>query len=252
MTRYVFYSAAVHAAGLALLILLPLASARKAPVYYGVDFLPKGAGFGPGAAGGASDAPEAGPAQPPPPPEPEAVPKKTDFVAPDPKKIQVPKKEVKAKQAPTQVAPAKKDAKPAPPAAAPGKESAKASGKSKGSLLGGGTGVEIGGFGAGGGGSGSGGGIGVKFPFAFYINIIYGRLWKNWDGKEETGKVCVAGFVIRRDGSVADIKLTEKSGDPSYDRQAERAVEVSAPFPPLPQDFPDPSLQVYVRFKFEE
>jgi len=50
------------------------------------------------------------------------------------------------------------------------------------------------------------------------------------------GKVLIK-FTILKDGSVADMKLTEPSGDVSFDRAAWGGIIASSPFPPLPNEF---------------
>ncbi len=261
MRRYFVWSTALHAAVFAAFLFNLNSQPRKS--YYGIDFI-SGAksGFGPGQAGGSpAPAETSAPAvqAPPAPTEPERVEKKTEFVAKDNRKIQVPKKDIKSKTVPTRVNAAKKkvlDDAIVPPSGKTGKKPPAPGGKAggtgtggtgRGQVFGSGTGMELGGMGPGGG----MGGFGEKFPYSWYINILYSRLWQAWELKTETGKSCTIAFSIQRDGSVADIDVDEKSGDAFYDGQAKRAVEVSS-FPPLPQDFPDPELRVMVRFKFEE
>lgn len=259
MRRYFFISTALHAFVFAALLFNLNNQPRR--VYYGIDFV-SGAksGFGPGQAGGSPAPAASAQAAPPAPTEPERVEKKTEFVAKDNRKIQVPKKDIKSKTVPTRVnASSKKvsDDKPiVPKTGKDAKTTASAGGKpggtgqggtGRGKVFGSGTGMELGGVGPGGG----MGGFGEKFPYSWYINLLYSRLWQAWELKTETGKSCTVVFSIQRDGSPTDIEIDEKSGDAFYDGQAKRAVEVSS-FPALPADFPDKELRVMVRFKFEE
>jgi periplasmic protein TonB len=121
----------------------------------------------------------------------------------------------------------------------------------------GGASLVIGGSGFGGGlGSGSGMGIGgdglgERFPFAWYINILYQRLWKCWDNKNAGNRDCLVSFTIARDGSLEDSDIKASSGEYLFDQLALRAVSNAAPFPPLPDGYPDKELNVVVKFKLE-
>ena len=109
-----------------------------------------------------------------------------------------------------------------------------------------GTALEIGGFGP-----GSSGDLAARFPFNWYVNILYKRLWESWEMKDAGTRSCAVAFTILKDGSVKDISLESPSGDAFFDQMAQRAVEVSSPFPPLPEGFQEPSLRVIVRFKLQ-
>ena len=52
----------------------------------------------------------------------------------------------------------------------------------------------------------------------------------------ESGEV-VVGFIIRRDGSVKDVKVIKTSGIKSFDRVVLAAIEKASPFAPLPAIF---------------
>jgi protein TonB len=61
----------------------------------------------------------------------------------------------------------------------------------------------------------------------------------------------VVTFMIRRDGSVAGIRLTTRSGVYSFDTEAMGAVDAAAQahaFGPLPQGFSDDVLPVIFSF----
>lgn len=260
MSRYVLYSALIHAA-LAVPLFVGMPNPGRSKVFYGIDYLPGGSsGRGP-----MSEKLEA-PLPPTPSvpeskpgktaeakPAPAPVPKKATLVSKDPKKILVPQKTDedlrlrKAAQA--------KGAAPDKPASSDAGQDAgteklrsthgTAAASGAGDTGGIGTGLEIGGVGHGGGVSG----LSKEFPFAWYIRIVQGKLWQSWDTQYGTDKSCTVLFTIQRDGSVTDVRVDENSGDDLYDQLARRAVEVSAPFPPLPEGYKQESLQIYVKFK---
>jgi TonB family protein len=58
-------------------------------------------------------------------------------------------------------------------------------------------------------------------------------------------------FLLRRDGSVADIRISTRSGNFEFDQEAMGAIEAAAragAFGPLPEGFPDDVLPVIFSF----
>ncbi|MDH4195964.1 MAG: TonB C-terminal domain-containing protein [Candidatus Aminicenantes bacterium] len=116
-----------------------------------------------------------------------------------------------------------------------------------------GGGGEGGGIGGGGGGFGGSGGL-ANFPFAWYVQVIMNRVSANWftslvdPGVAGTYQT-VLYFRIHRDGSVTDLKVETSSGIASLDVSAQRAVQSSAPFPPLPGEYEDQFLGIHLIFE---
>lgn len=52
--------------------------------------------------------------------------------------------------------------------------------------------------------------------------------------KMEQGDVLI-GFVIRKDGTVRDVRVLKGSGFPSFDKNVLNAIKKASPFPPLPE-----------------
>lgn len=166
----------------------------------------------------------------------------------------------KARPTSRKPAPAKKTEISAPQpgtqtAAARGSEAGQASGTGTGGG-GGGTGLRIGvGEGPGGFGSGYGDPLGTSsFPFTYYLQIIIDRVSSNWftatSNLDYSGEYqSVIYFKILRNGQVADLKIEQPSELPALDLTARRAVELAAPFPPLPRDFENDYLVVHLIFE---
>jgi len=88
------------------------------------------------------------------------------------------------------------------------------------------------------------------FKYAYYTNSVVRAIGRNWQWSESYGRLrAVVFFRIHRDGSVTDIAVTESSGNPGYDANAVRAVQLSQ-LPPLPEDYDRDSLGVYFEFKY--
>jgi TonB family protein len=147
--------------------------------------------------------------------------------------------------------------KPQPNAAAPADAAAAAGSRDAAGQSGTGSGIRIGlGDGTGGGpGSGYGDQIGLSdFPYQYYLQIISDRVSASWftalvdPGVSGTFYTTVY-FKILRNGQVADLKVKESSGIASLDMSAQRAIQISAPFPPLPSDYDGAYLGIHLIFE---
>lgn len=112
-----------------------------------------------------------------------------------------------------------------------------------------------GGYGSGSGsGSGPGSGTGTGFfPYAYYIETLKNKVSSSWySGLVSPGQrgqfLVVVDFKILRNGQVQDLKISQNSGIRSLDLSALRAIENSAPFPPLPSDYPYSYLPISFDF----
>ena len=92
-----------------------------------------------------------------------------------------------------------------------------------------------------------------NFKYDYYLRLIQSKVERQWrqpvSGKERRA---VVRFTISRRGRIEEVMIEESSGDDYFDQTALRAVRFSDPFPPLPQGYLGPSLQVHYRFQFGE
>ncbi len=92
-----------------------------------------------------------------------------------------------------------------------------------------------------------------EFPFSYYLALLQSRIQANWEppyssGKQALTKKTVVYFRIQRNGRLTEIRIEQNSGDYLFDQAALRAVTLANPLPPLPFDFPEPSLGVQFEF----
>ncbi|OIO72437.1 MAG: hypothetical protein AUJ85_10210 [Elusimicrobia bacterium CG1_02_37_114] len=93
----------------------------------------------------------------------------------------------------------------------------------------------------------------AKFPYTYYLNQIRKKVSANWFFNRQSGNLRnVVYFRIKPNGEIIALRLSESSGDRIFDQLSSRAVELSAPFPPLPQGFEEEYLGVYFEFAFRE
>ncbi len=92
-----------------------------------------------------------------------------------------------------------------------------------------------------------------NFKYSYYTNAVVKKIAQNWSWSKEFGKLkAVVYFRIQRDGSIKDLSIKDSSGDEIYDAQALRSIELSSPFPPLPDEYKENSLGVYFEFTYAE
>jgi TonB family protein len=114
------------------------------------------------------------------------------------------------------------------------------------------TGVRGQGFGlATGGGAGSGSTLDVAdFCCPEYIVTMLERIRAGWMQNQGTTGECVVKFTIQRDGRITNDEVERPSGSPVLDLASLRAVKTARTLPPLPSQFPNPTLTVHLNFKY--
>ena len=86
-----------------------------------------------------------------------------------------------------------------------------------------------------------------------YLSSLYNRVhsyWilpemRRWDRSLET----IVVLTIRRDGSIADMQIEQKSRDPFFDQFVMKTLQNAAPMPRFPALMSQPTLEVGLRFK---
>ncbi len=146
----------------------------------------------------------------------------------------------------------------------PGGETGKGPGSGSGTGSGAGSGAGSGtgsGAGSGTGGSSTGGvPWGSPYGSSFgtskwddYYGMIWARIKNEWTLPENLpqGKIDLETtivFVIDRGGKVQKSWFEKKSGNSLYDQMAMRAIKKAEPFPPIPKDLSDNTLEIGIRF----
>ena len=91
---------------------------------------------------------------------------------------------------------------------------------------------------------------GIDFPFPGYLNNIVRQVALRF--KPDNPRAALRAevmFVIRRDGSVADVRFITRSRNYAFDLEAQGAIEAaSGDFGRLPAEFPDDALTVIFSF----
>lgn len=90
---------------------------------------------------------------------------------------------------------------------------------------------------------------GIAFPYPVYLANIVRQIALNFKPTARGALTAEVSFMIRRDGTVAGVRLTRRSSVYSFDQDALAAIELaSRAFGPLPDGFPDDVLPVIFSF----
>ena len=141
--------------------------------------------------------------------------------------------------------------KPAPSFSPSGTGSGSSSGRFSGSHGGTGTGGNVGNPGPGNP-HGAPGIDAIKEPdFGPYMRELQRRIKMNWDPpKGNESKRVVLLFSISRDGRLLSVKVHKSSGLAVADKAAISAVQLTAPFKPLPPEFKGSSVDIQFTFDY--
>lgn len=103
-----------------------------------------------------------------------------------------------------------------------------------------------------GGGGGAPGIDSIREPdFGPYMRELQRRIKMNWDPpKGNESKRVVLLFKIAKDGRLLSVRVFKSSGIPNADKAALNAVELTAPFRPLPSDFRGSSIDIQFTFDY--
>jgi len=83
-----------------------------------------------------------------------------------------------------------------------------------------------------------------------YIALMNNRITSNWSQQVEVPGAVVVKMTIQRDGRLTDVAVEQTSGYTSLDLNAQRAIQITRQLPPLPAEYPNPTLTIHLTFKY--
>jgi len=116
------------------------------------------------------------------------------------------------------------------------------------------TGVRGQGFGLStGGGPGTGSSLDITGEFCCpgYVATMIDRIRGVWNQNQGGAGQVIVKFTIQRDGSLTSPSVEMPSGSIPLDLAALRAVVMTKALPPLPSEFPNPTLTVHLSFQYK-
>ncbi len=108
------------------------------------------------------------------------------------------------------------------------------------------------GFGLTTGGGGTGGYLDVgNFCCPDYITTMLQLIQQNWSSKQGVAGENMVKFTILRDGRITDVELEKPSGYYALDMTSQRTLLMLRRLPPLPAAFGEDHLTVHLRFQYQ-
>jgi TonB family protein len=103
--------------------------------------------------------------------------------------------------------------------------------------------------------SGGGAGSGIQldvgdFCCPDYLTQMVERIRSNWSSQAEVAGRSGMKFTIQRDGTLTAIEVVEASRYTAHNVVAQRALAITRQLPPLPAEFPNPTLTVRLWFEY--
>lgn len=90
---------------------------------------------------------------------------------------------------------------------------------------------------------------GIEFPYPVYLQNVVRQIALQFKPTARGALTAEVSFLIRRDGTIAGLRLTKRSSVYSFDQDALAAVELAGrAFGPLPEGFSDDVLPVIFSF----
>lgn len=101
-----------------------------------------------------------------------------------------------------------------------------------------------------------GGGTGPRLDVANfccpqYLITMQDRILRNWESKQQALGTTGVVFVVQRDGTLTDVAVEKTSGNSQLDFLATRALQLTRQLPPLPAEYPNPTLRVHLSFEYQ-
>lgn len=92
-----------------------------------------------------------------------------------------------------------------------------------------------------------------NFNYPYYYIQAFGKIERNWSNPVASNQPisCVVYFQIMRTGTILETRIETTSGLEVYDRACLRALQASAPLPPLPANFSEDIIGIYLEFLHE-
>lgn len=87
----------------------------------------------------------------------------------------------------------------------------------------------------------------IKQYYFALLRRVNEQWWLVGAGSVRTPRIPVITIVLARNGDLLNRVIEQGSGDREYDRKILQALDAAAPFPPLPQSFPDRVFSVPIR-----
>jgi TonB family protein len=92
----------------------------------------------------------------------------------------------------------------------------------------------------------------AAFDYSYWFVQSFTKIERNWSNPVFANRTLQCGiyFQVIRSGRIIKVEIEESSGIDAFDRACERAVKLSQPLPPLPNEFTDEILGIHLEFPY--
>lgn len=84
-----------------------------------------------------------------------------------------------------------------------------------------------------------------------YLATMQERILRNWESRQQTLGTTILTFTVQRDGTLTAVAVERSSGNQTLDFIATRALRLTQRIPPLPPEYPNPTLSVHMTFEYQ-
>ncbi len=93
----------------------------------------------------------------------------------------------------------------------------------------------------------------ASFNYPYWFTQAFNKIASNWHRTVliDAPVVCVVYFQVIKSGRLLEVRVEKSSGIPSVDETCVLAIQSSAPFPPLPEEFRDEIIGITIPFKYQ-
>jgi len=92
----------------------------------------------------------------------------------------------------------------------------------------------------------------ASFDYPYWFVQAFTKIERNWSNPVFANRPlsCIIYFQVIRSGKILKIEVEQSSGVDAFDRACERAVRLSQPLPPLPNEFVDEIIGIHLEFPY--
>lgn len=92
----------------------------------------------------------------------------------------------------------------------------------------------------------------VSFDYPYWFVQAFGKIERNWSNPVFSSQPlsCIIYFQVIRSGRIIKIEIEQSSGVDAFDGGCERAIKLSQPLPPLPDQFADEIIGIHLEFPY--
>ncbi|PKK84686.1 MAG: hypothetical protein CVT49_02360 [candidate division Zixibacteria bacterium HGW-Zixibacteria-1] len=92
----------------------------------------------------------------------------------------------------------------------------------------------------------------ASFDYPYWFVQAFSKIERNWTNPVYANKPisCIIYFQVIRSGRIIKTEVEKSSGVDAFDSACERAVKLSQPLPPLPNEFTDEIIGIHLEFPY--